>query len=115
MKDQAINILIVDDHQMLLEGVRSFVAGQFPNASILLASSHKEILGILNKRNIDVLLLDLILGNEDSRTFLSQLLQIQPEDRKSTRLNSSHVRISYAVFCLKKKKNTYHNNKLILS
>src|SRR5690554_7316012 len=28
-------------------------------------------------------------------------------DRKSTRLNSSHVRISYAVFCLKKKKNTH--------
>src|SRR5690554_7061396 len=27
------------------------------------------------------------------------------EDRKSTRLNSSHVRISYAVFCLKKKTN----------
>src|SRR6266498_3071614 len=29
------------------------------------------------------------------------------DDRKSTRLNSSHVRISYAVFCLKKKKNTH--------
>src|SRR5207249_10282368 len=28
-------------------------------------------------------------------------------DRKSTRLNSSHVSISYAVFCLKKKKKTY--------
>src|SRR3989442_7547673 len=28
------------------------------------------------------------------------------QDRKSTRLNSSHVRISYAVFCLKKKKMT---------
>src|SRR3989440_6983016 len=28
-------------------------------------------------------------------------------DRKSTRLNSSHDQISYAVFCLKKKKNTY--------
>src|SRR2546430_4018573 len=28
-----------------------------------------------------------------------------PEDRKSTRLNSSHSQISYAVFCLKKKKN----------
>src|SRR5690606_39896542 len=27
-----------------------------------------------------------------------------PKDRKSTRLNSSHVKISYAVFCLKKKK-----------
>src|SRR5690554_7496062 len=28
-------------------------------------------------------------------------------DRKSTRLNSSHVRISYAVFCLKKKNSVY--------
>src|SRR5690554_7313899 len=31
------------------------------------------------------------------------LLKVK-QDRKSTRLNSSHVRISYAVFCLKKKK-----------
>src|SRR5690554_7165999 len=31
-------------------------------------------------------------------------LSIPLADRKSTRLNSSHVRISYAVFCLKKKK-----------
>src|SRR5436305_6867672 len=30
--------------------------------------------------------------------------QLMESDRKSTRLNSSHVRISYAVFCLKKKK-----------
>src|SRR3712207_7355021 len=30
-------------------------------------------------------------------------------DRKSTRLNSSHANISYAVFCLKKKKNYYYN------
>src|SRR5690606_39632450 len=30
---------------------------------------------------------------------------LRREDRKSTRLNSSHVKISYAVFCLKKKKN----------
>src|SRR5689334_24281547 len=29
-------------------------------------------------------------------------------DRKSTRLNSSHSSISYAVFCLKKKKNSHH-------
>src|SRR5207302_2817779 len=31
-------------------------------------------------------------------------------DRKSTRLNSSHVKISYAVFCLKKKKKKHNNN-----
>src|SRR5690349_22843203 len=33
-----------------------------------------------------------------------RLVAAVPEDRKSTRLNSSHVEISYAVFCLKKKK-----------
>src|SRR3989442_6228724 len=33
-------------------------------------------------------------------------------DRKSTRLNSSHVRISYAVFCLKKKKDPAKNTSL---
>src|SRR5690349_22632476 len=33
-----------------------------------------------------------------------------PRDRKSTRLNSSHVEISYAVFCLKKKKNNNTDN-----
>src|SRR5699024_11983075 len=32
------------------------------------------------------------------------IITSQTEDRKSTRLNSSHVSISYAVFCLKKKK-----------
>src|SRR5690606_39484170 len=31
---------------------------------------------------------------------------LEEKDRKSTRLNSSHVKISYAVFCLKKNKST---------
>src|SRR5690625_5766265 len=35
---------------------------------------------------------------------VSKVLEILTPDRKSTRLNSSHVAISYAVFCLKKKK-----------
>src|SRR5688572_30979250 len=34
-------------------------------------------------------------------------VDVFPGDRKSTRLNSSHSQISYAVFCLKKKKKRY--------
>src|SRR3712207_8264753 len=34
----------------------------------------------------------------------AELARVLREDRKSTRLNSSHANISYAVFCLKKKK-----------
>src|SRR3712207_7736681 len=36
-----------------------------------------------------------------------RLGRLVPEDRKSTRLNSSHANISYAVFCLKKKNYTH--------
>src|SRR5690554_7278540 len=45
------------------------------------------------------------LGMSDEFLILAGCRALQ--DRKSTRLNSSHVRISYAVFCLKKKKKTY--------
>src|SRR3712207_7573021 len=40
---------------------------------------------------------------------IQQYLEQTFTDRKSTRLNSSHANISYAVFCLKKKKNYYFN------
>src|SRR5439155_17357815 len=39
-----------------------------------------------------------------SRDRRAEALRGHDQDRKSTRLNSSHVAISYAVFCLKKKK-----------
>src|SRR5690606_10645691 len=45
--------------------------------------------------------LDVLVHGEPERNDMVQYL-----DRKSTRLNSSHVKISYAVFCLKKKKIT---------
>src|SRR5690606_39709816 len=41
--------------------------------------------------------------NSSSRSLRSLVVSQATEDRKSTRLNSSHVKISYAVFCLKKK------------
>src|SRR3712207_6909104 len=40
-----------------------------------------------------------------------QVLAFDEEDRKSTRLNSSHASISYAVFCLKKKKEQGNGNR----
>src|SRR3712207_8356790 len=46
-------------------------------------------------------------GLKDSQFNLAVLLA--RGDRKSTRLNSSHANISYAVFCLKKKKQQVHS------
>src|SRR3989442_7536927 len=45
-----------------------------------------------------------LYGRDDAVRRAERLLPAHGQDRKSTRLNSSHVRISYAVFCLKKKK-----------
>src|SRR5690348_17798584 len=44
----------------------------------------------------------------DLKSTLNVFAERSPSDRKSTRLNSSHPSISYAVFCLKKKKK-YHS------
>src|SRR3712207_9339539 len=44
---------------------------------------------------------------EPSRKERERKLDALLEDRKSTRLNSSHANISYAVFCLKKKKSRF--------
>src|SRR5690606_40502115 len=43
-------------------------------------------------------------GEDPRRLRTLAVLAQRRRDRKSTRLNSSHVKISYAVFCLKKKK-----------
>src|SRR2546422_6614340 len=51
------------------------------------------------------------LSPADTALFLAGALFCQSyfnRDRKSTRLNSSHGYISYAVFCLKKKKHNHH-------
>src|SRR5690606_41708983 len=44
------------------------------------------------------------LAVEELPALGNLVVDLEDRDRKSTRLNSSHVKISYAVFCLKKKK-----------
>src|SRR3989454_6060331 len=50
---------------------------------------------------------NILFHNNGDGTFtdVTRNAGVHNEDRKSTRLNSSHLVISYAVFCLKKKKN----------
>src|SRR2546430_9407863 len=57
----------------------------------------------LVEQPVELLLLGQVLGD------LEQQLELLL-DRKSTRLNSSHSQISYAVFCLKKKKQQWYDN-----
>src|SRR3712207_7045077 len=58
-------------------------------------------------------------ANDGTKRYITEVWAervqfIDYSDRKSTRLNSSHANISYAVFCLKKKITTIYNNLLSL-
>src|SRR3712207_8289421 len=50
---------------------------------------------------------DAVRAREHFRAAIAAARPQERRDRKSTRLNSSHANISYAVFCLKKNKKTY--------
>src|SRR2546430_6205485 len=59
------------------------------------------VIAMAAKRPVHVKLQGALLLTDIERDFLATLVDL---DRKSTRLNSSHSQISYAVFCLKKKR-----------
>src|SRR5690606_39341597 len=67
------------------------------------------VMGQKNQLVWDVPAMDTFLVNQaiygiPEREFRETVAEFTELDRKSTRLNSSHVKISYAVFCLKKKR-----------
>src|SRR5260221_9426453 len=57
---------------------------------------------------------DTLLAKLESLTKEFEAWRPKLEDRKSTRLNSSHTVISYAVFCLKKKKKQTHEREHVI-
>src|SRR3712207_6896991 len=62
-----------------------------------------QVLEIIKTHHPDLPVV-MISGHGNIETAVSAIKAGAYEDRKSTRLNSSHANISYAVFCLKKKK-----------
>src|SRR5688572_32414986 len=65
---------------------------------------HMQIVGEINRR-----LLAEVERRFPGEPAMQERVSIFERDRKSTRLNSSHSQISYAVFCLKKKKRNERN------
>src|SRR5690606_41408379 len=67
---------------------------------------HEQALAQLASQRLPRLVPEVGADLELALADLRRACDVDDQDRKSTRLNSSHVKISYAVFCLKKKKNT---------
>src|SRR5204863_2638106 len=92
------------DHErrQQLDGVAA-VAGDLREDLVILEQRHGDELA----EQAFVRGLQEIPGSLQLQRFRRTELDEAEGDRKSTRLNSSHVEISYAVFCLKKKKTQY--------
>src|SRR2546422_11715983 len=75
----------------------------FPYTTLFRSGVQRRHRGQPRLGDLDERRLELTLVRSGQREFKSAFEKVS-EDRKSTRLNSSHGYISYAVFCLKKKK-----------
>src|SRR5690606_40142342 len=78
-----------------------------------ISADRTKYVSMITEESEEAFSVDLYKGNSATGNYQLKLLHQNKEvvtkdvvwkDRKSTRLNSSHVKISYAVFCLKKKK-----------
>src|SRR5690242_21571239 len=92
--------LIVDDSKVIRKVARHIL--ETLEFDVEEAGDGQEALSRCEAKMPDVVLLDWNMPVMSGMEFLKMLRQ----DRKSTRLNSSHMSTSYAVFCLKKKNTT---------
>src|SRR5690625_6661971 len=92
-KDQITTVSNADEHKYLGDYIPAAQIGQNAISSAMIVIGEKGDGLSLQLNNINYIT-EQMYGNALSTAG----------DRKSTRLNSSHVAISYAVFCLKKKK-----------
>src|SRR5690606_24469859 len=105
----------IETPEIMLEAIRNIgfkVWAYTPSEGT--ASYRAKLSGYYNKLGYGISQQDILVTNGGSEAITIAMQAclnpgeeiIIPEDRKSTRLNSSHVKISYAVFCLKKQTDT---------
>src|SRR2546430_6120571 len=130
-KAKPARLVIADDHELARAGLRAMLTGQRGLEVVGEAVNGREALALCRRLQPDLALIDvrmpeldglatcraikeecqgtsvILITIHENPEYLFEALKAGAAgyvDRKSTRLNSSHSQISYAVFCLKKKK-----------
>src|SRR5690554_1451227 len=108
LANTGFRVLLVEKERSL-GGKMILLSKVFPTLDCSACITTPKISEIARHKNITIFTESEVTGmvKRSENDFVAQITK-KPRyvhvDRKSTRLNSSHVRISYAVFCLKKKK-----------
>ncbi len=81
MTPKPINIMIVDDHVMIRSGLRMLIEHDQRMRVVAQAGNKSEALERATSERPDVIILDLVLGDEDGLTFLPELCEASPNSR----------------------------------
>ena len=81
MTQKPIRIMIVDDHVVIRSGLRMLIEHDQRMQVVAQAGNKTEALERATSERPDVIILDLVLGDEDGLTFLPELCQASPESR----------------------------------
>jgi DNA-binding NarL/FixJ family response regulator len=81
MSDRPISIMIVDDHVVIRSGLRMLIEQDERMRVIAMAGNQAEALERAASQTPDVIILDLLLGDEDALNFLPELCHTSPKSR----------------------------------
>lgn len=81
MTERPITIMIVDDHVVIRSGLRMLIEHDQNMRVVGMAGNREEALERAASETPDVIILDLLLGDEDALTFLPELCQTSPKSR----------------------------------
>ena len=79
--ERPITIMIVDDHVVIRSGLRMLIEHDQNMRVVAMAGNQEEALERAASETPDVIILDLLLGDEDALTFLPELCQASPKSR----------------------------------
>jgi DNA-binding NarL/FixJ family response regulator len=68
-----VKIILADDHQLILNGLRSVLEKQFPNAEFTGVLNKMDLFDALRKESFDILIQDLKFGADNAKDFLDDL------------------------------------------
>jgi len=63
-------LVLVDDHEMIVQGLKSYLEPRLKDFQIISAHSIDEMFKVLESTSADVLLIDLMIGKDDSRLYI---------------------------------------------
>lgn len=73
MRKTSLNILITDDHTMILQGLSAYISRHRPDFKIFTAETKSAMDNYLEQQSIDILLLDLMIGDTDARFYIKTI------------------------------------------